>query len=124
MTRRSYQDGYVSDAIRNRHGIAFVVRYRLRMANGKWKHKSETVYGLSGKKAAREVLRQRLRDASKTQPEAAEMTLRDFVEAYWRPYLDRRGVKPSTKQSYECALQRHILPSLGIYSSRRSYHCK
>ena len=68
---------------------------------------------LSGKKAAREVLRQRLREASARQPEAAEMTLRNFVDAYWRPYLDRRGVKPSTRQSYECALQRHILPQLG-----------
>lgn len=113
MTRKSFQEGYVSDAIRNRHGVAFVIRYRLRMANGKWKHRSETVYGLSGKKAAREVLRQRLREASARQPEAAEMTLRDFVDAYWRPYLDRRGVKPSTRQSYECALQRHILPQLG-----------
>ena len=113
MTRKTFQQGYVSDAIRNRHGIAFVIRYRLRMADGKWKQRSETVYGLSGKKAAREVLRQRLHDASTRLPEAAEMTVRDFVDAYWRPYLDRRGVKPSTRQSYECALQRHILPELG-----------
>jgi integrase len=113
MTRKSFQEGYVSDAIRNRHGIAFVIRYRLRMADGKWKHRSETVYGLSGKKAAREVLRQRLHDASTRLPEAAEMTVRDFLEGYWRPYLERRAVKPSTKQSYECALKRHILPGFG-----------
>lgn len=113
MTRKSFQEGYVSEAIRNRRGIAFVIRYRLRMADGKWKHRSETVYGLSGRKAAREVLRQRIRAASTKLPESAEMTVRDFVEAYWRPYLDRRGVKPSTRQSYECALQRHILPELG-----------
>lgn len=113
MTRKSFQEGYVSDPIRNRRGIGFVIRYRLRMGDGKWKHRSETVYGLSGKKAAREVLRQRLRDASTRLPETAEMKVRDFVEAYWRPYLDRRGVKPSTRQSYECALQRHILPELG-----------
>lgn len=102
MTRKSFQEGYVSDSIRNRHGIAFVIRYRLRMADGKWKHRSETVYGLSGKKAAREVIRQRLRDASTRAPEAAEMKLRDFVEAYWKPYLDRRGVKPSTRLLLDC----------------------
>jgi len=113
MTRKSFQGGYVSEAIRNRRGIAFVIRYRLRMANGKWKHRSETIYGLSGRKAARDVLRQRLSNASKRLPEATEMTIRDLVDAYWRPYLDRRAVKPSTRQSYECALQRHILPALG-----------
>ncbi len=113
MTRKSFQEGYVSDAVRNRHGVAYVIRYRLRLADGKWKHRSETVYGLSGKKAAKEVLRQRLRDASTRVPEAAEITIRDFVEAYWKPYLDRRGVKPSTRQNYECALERHILPGLG-----------
>jgi len=113
MTRKSFQAGYVSDPIRSRRGVAFIIRYRLRMANGLWKQKSETLHGLSGKKAAREVLMQRLRDASARLPEATEMTIRDFVEAYWRPYLDRRGVKPSTRQSYECALQLHILPELG-----------
>ena len=29
------------------------------------------------------------------------------------PYLERKGMKPSTKVGYECALQRHILPVLG-----------
>jgi integrase len=113
MTRKSFQDGYVSEPIRNRSGVAFIIRYRVRMGNGKWKHRSETVYGLSGKKAAREVLRQRLQDASTRLPEATEMSVRDFVEAYWKPYLDRRGVKPSTRQSYECALKLHIIPKLG-----------
>src|ERR1700732_5005862 len=109
MTRKSFQEGHVSDAIRNRRGIGFVIRYRLRMADGKWKQISETLYGLSGKKAGREVLRRRLPDAATRLPEAAKMKFRDFVEAYWRPYLDRRGVKPSTRLSYECALTRHIL---------------
>jgi integrase len=113
MTRKSFQGGYVSEPIRNRRGLAFVIRYRVRMGDGKWKHRSETVYGLSGKKAAREILRQRLQDASTGLPEATEMSVRDFVEAYWKQYLDRRGVKPSTRQSYECALKRHILPELG-----------
>lgn len=113
MTRKSFQQGYVSDAIRNRQGTAYIIRYRLRTADGKWKHRSETLYGLSGKKAAKEVLRQRLHEASARRPEATEMKFRDLVEAYWRPYLDRREVKPSTRASYECALRRHVLPELG-----------
>src|SRR5215469_8336332 len=99
MTRKSFQQGYVSDPIHNRQGTAYVIRYRVRTADGKWKQRSETLYG--GKKAVREVLQQRLREASARRPEASEMTFRDFVEAYWRPYLDRRAVKPSTRESYE-----------------------
>jgi integrase len=29
------------------------------------------------------------------------------------PYLDRKGMKPSTRVGYACALQRHILPVIG-----------
>ena len=56
MTRQSYQQGYVSEPIRTRRGIIFKIRYRVPTAQGKWKQKSETLYGLSGKKAARAVL--------------------------------------------------------------------
>jgi hypothetical protein len=64
MTRNSYQRGFVSDEITSRRGTAFVIRYRIRTGDGKWKHKSETLYGLSGKKAARAVLDQRIREAT------------------------------------------------------------
>jgi hypothetical protein len=29
------------------------------------------------------------------------------------PYLERRGMKPSTRVGYACSLQRHILPAIG-----------
>jgi integrase len=35
------------------------------------------------------------------------------VETYWKPYLDRKNVKPSTRMSYDSALELHILPALG-----------
>jgi len=35
------------------------------------------------------------------------------VEAYWKPYLERRNVKPSTRKGYESVLNTHILPVLG-----------
>lgn len=41
------------------------------------------------------------------------MTLRAFVEKYWRPYLERKSVKLYTRTSYESALTVHLLPSLG-----------
>lgn len=113
MTRHSYQQGYVSEPIRKRRGVAFVIRYRVRTVDGKWKQKSETLYGLAGKKAARAVLGQRLRESTTRKVEAVDLTLRDFVEAYWRPYLDRKNVKPSTRMGYESVLERHILRILG-----------
>ena len=113
MTRQSYQKGYVSEEIRTRRGTAFVIRYRVRTTEGKWKHKSETLYGLRGKKAARTELAQRIREASPMKIKAEALTLGYFVEAYWRPYLDRNNVKPSTRRSYESALECHVLPGLG-----------
>ena len=113
MTRQSYQQGYVSDPIRTRQGLVFRIRYRLRSANGKWVHKSETLHGLSGKKGARAVLDQRIREAQNRPIEAVDFTVQHIVDALWRPYLDRKQVKPSTKRSYDCELRVHVLPVLG-----------
>jgi integrase len=115
VTRLSYQQGYVSNPIRTRRGLIFKIRYRVRAAGGKWKQKSETLYELSGRKAARAVLEQRIREATTTNLETSELTFREFVEAYWKPSLDRKGLKLSTRESYESALERHILPVFGDY---------
>ena len=113
MTRQTYQQGYVSKPIQTRRGTAFRIRYRVRTAEGKWQHKSQMLYGLAGRKAAREFLQNRLQEAFATQPETSDLTFRQFVETYWMPYLERKGMKPSTKVGYSCALKRHIVPVLG-----------
>ena len=113
MTRQSYQQGYVSDPIRTRRGLVFRIRYRLRSADGNWIHKSETLENLSGKKAARAVLDQRIRESQNRPIQTADFTVEHVVDALWRPYLDRKQVKPSTKRSYDCELRVHILPVLG-----------
>jgi integrase len=113
MTRHLFQRGHVSGPIQTRRGKAFVIRYRVRTAEGKWRHKAETLYGVEGMKAARAVLMQRLQEASNQKPETAELTLRDFIETYWKPYLKRKNVKPSTEKSYQCIVRIHILPTLG-----------
>jgi integrase len=94
-------------------GLVFRIRYRLRTSEGKWVHRSETLHGLTGKKAARAVLDQRIRDCENRPIETMDLTVQNLVDTYWRPYLDRRQVKPSTKRSYECGLKLHILPALG-----------
>lgn len=110
---RSYQQGYVSDALETRRGTIFKIRYRVRTARGKWRQRAETFYGLTSKRAARAVLAERLHEAGSVNPVAAELTLRAFVDSFWKPYLDRRQVKPSTRRGYESVLQHHILPALG-----------
>jgi len=46
---------------------------------------SETLYGLSGKKAARAVLEERIRGASFAKPEGSDLSLRAFVDAGGSP---------------------------------------
>jgi integrase len=113
MTRRSFQRGYVSNPFHTRNGLAFKIRYRVRAADGKWKQRAETLYGLPGKKAAREVLRQRIRQAFATPSQIPDFTLRSFVGAYWKQHLERKCAKPSTLRAYHSMLDRHILPELG-----------
>lgn len=113
MTRQSYQQGYVSDPIRTRRGLVFRIRYRLRTADGTWMHKSETLENLSGKKAARAVLDQRIRESQNRPAAAVDYTVQHIIDTLWRPYLERKQVKPSTKRSYDCELRVHILPAIG-----------
>ncbi|HWF92294.1 MAG TPA: tyrosine-type recombinase/integrase [Terriglobales bacterium] len=113
MTRQSYQHGYISNLIRTRRGPVFRIRYRLRTADGKWVHKSETLDNLSGKKAARAILEKRIRESQNRPIQTVDFTVQYVVDALWRPYLDRKQVKASTKRSYDCELRVHILPTLG-----------
>ncbi len=113
MTRQSFQRGNVTGPIKTRRGMIFKIRYRVRTVGGGWKQKAETLYGLEGKKAAKSILTQRIQDATNQPPEVAELTLQDFVEQYWMPYLKRKHVKPSTEFGYQNILKVHILPVLG-----------
>lgn len=109
---RSFQKGFVSDPIRTRSGIVFEIRYRIRNWDGTCKHKSERLRGLEGKKAARGVLEQRLRETSIEIVAPKDLNMQDFVDQYWKPYLDRIEAKPSTRKSYG-SIVKHLLPSLG-----------
>jgi len=114
MSRTSYQHGYVSDPIRTKSGLKFVIRWRARSSEGKWRHKAETLYGLSGKKAAQAILDQRIQESSAQKTATPDLTLTQFIDSYWRPYLvERQNVKPSTLQGYESLLKQHITSALG-----------
>jgi len=114
MTRHSFQNGRVSE-IRTRRGTAYKIRYRVRTTEGKWRQRSETLYDLKGKKAAQAELDRRIQQATPMKLEDRELTLRGFVDAYWKPSLDRKCLKLSTRQSYDSALECHIMPAFGDY---------
>ncbi len=113
VTRQLVQDGWVSDPIRTRHGTVYKIRYRVPAAGGKFKHKQETLYGLTGKKEAKGVLNERLQQVSSMNLEAVGLTFRSFMDNYWKPYLDRKQTKPSTVRGYQSVLDNHILPFMG-----------
>ncbi len=41
------------------------------------------------------------------------MTLRIFVDTFWKPYLDRKNLKPATRSGYQSVLDYHLFPDLG-----------
>jgi len=92
-----------------------VIRYRVRTSAGVWQHKAETLYGLSGKKAAQAILDERIRDESAQKTTTPNLTLTQFIDAYWRPYLERQNVKPSTLQGYDSLLGSTLLRHLGSF---------
>ena len=54
---------------------------------------------------------ERICEASNQKPEGSASSLRAFVDAWWKPYLQRKGVKLSRKSNYDSVLQQHILPA-------------
>ncbi len=50
MARRSFQKGWVSNAMRTSRGVVYKIRYRVPAGDGKWIHKTETLYDLKGKR--------------------------------------------------------------------------
>jgi integrase len=41
------------------------------------------------------------------------MTLREFVNTFWKPFLDRKNLKPAARSGYRSVLDYHLFPDLG-----------
>jgi integrase len=99
------------------HSGYFTLRQFLSFAKASYGKRNarfaEKLFALPGRRAARSALGQRIQTASKAVPGVAELIIREFTESYWKPYLDRKCVKPSTLASYKSALELHILPAFG-----------
>ena len=113
MNRQSFQKGHVSGLVRTRQGSAFKIRWRERQADGRWKQRSELLFGMAGKKEARAVLEDRIKQSATRSTQPSDLTVSVFIDEYWRPYLDRKNVKASTRASYQSMLNRFVIPILG-----------
>jgi len=110
MTRNTFQKGYVFARI-TKHGKVHVIRYRVRSAEGKWRHKAETVNSPRRKDAER-ILAERLREVNRGLKVPIEISFEQFATNQWETYITQ-NLKPSTRASHRSNVKRHLLPSFG-----------
>jgi len=110
MTRSSFQKGYVFTRETER-GTVHVIRYRVRSADGKWRHKAETVNSPRRKDAER-ILAERLREVNRGLRLPVEITFADYAAGHWETYISQ-NLKPSTQASHRSNVNAHLLPMFG-----------
>ena len=110
MTRSSFQKGYVFTRVTER-GTVHVIRYRVRSADGKWRHKAETV-NTTRRKVAERILAERLREVNRGLRLPVETSLADYVANHWETYI-AQNLKPSTQASHRSNVKAHLLPMFG-----------
>ena len=112
MTRRrkTYQKGSIQER-QTRSGKVFVIRYRERTPEGKWRHRAETLH-THRLKDAEKILAEKVRPINNGVVAPSEIAFSDFVANQWTTYTEQ-SLKPSTKSVYESIQRKHLLPALG-----------
>lgn len=108
MARQSYQKGSVEPRKR-KHGLVYVLRYRLRQG-GKWIEKTEELKGARTEKAACIAANKRMREINRLN-NSDSMTVSDFINELWQKHLSKK--KPSTISSYNSLIERFVIPTFG-----------
>ena len=106
MTRSTFQKGYIFTRLTER-GKVHVIRYRVRWADGKWRHKAETVNSPRRKDAER-ILAERLREVNRGLRLPVEIIFADFAASHWETYISQ-NLKPSTQASHRSNIKAHFL---------------
>src|SRR5580704_1595837 len=102
MTRSSFQKGYVFTRTTER-GTVHVIRYRVRSADGKWRHKAETV-NTPRRKDAERILAERLREVNRGLRLPVEITFAEYAAGHWETYISQ-NLKPSTQASHRSIMK-------------------
>jgi integrase len=110
MTRSSFQKGYVFTRVTER-GTVYVIRYRVRSADGKWRHKAETV-NTPRRKDAERILAERLREVNRGLRLPVEIKFAEYAAGHWETYISQ-NLKPSTQASHRSNVKAHLLPMFG-----------
>src|SRR5438552_10368661 len=110
MARNSFQKGYVFTR-KTERGTVHVIRYRVRSADGKWRHKAETV-NTTRRKDAERVLSERLREVNRGLRLPVETSFADYAANHWETYISQ-NLKPSTQASHRSNVKAHLLPMFG-----------
>ena len=112
MVRKSYQQGFVKK-VRRSYGIAYMLYWRERRADGSWKQRTKTLRDCPDMKTAKKELAKILRKVNgrnglsvKSHP----MRFYELLDSLWPNYMDTKELKPSTRYSYESVLGIWILP--------------
>lgn len=117
MTRSSFQRGWVEKR-KTKEGHVWLLRYRVRDVSRKdgWRIQTEVLRNCPNKKAALRVLQTRMREVNalnNSVKPSPSLTFREFVSKRWAEYLDIKGIKPSTRYSYDSMLRTHVLSQVG-----------
>jgi integrase len=115
--RKSKQKGSVKW-----NGAAWVMRYRVRSGDG-WSERKEVLSGLKAGEGddADQLLRERMKRINKEndpqgpgpKPHPLEIDFATFISSQWRNYLEAKGRKVSTLDSYQAMLDSIVLPAIG-----------
>jgi hypothetical protein len=92
-------------------GTVHVIRYRVRSADGKWRHKAETV-NTPRRKDAERILAQRLREVNRSLRLPVEITFAEYAAGHWATYISQ-NLKPSIQASHRPNVKAHLLPMFG-----------
>jgi len=106
----TFQKGCVFPRRTKTRGLVHVIRYRVPTADGRVKHRSETVH-TTKKKEAEKILNERLNAINGGMRLPTEITFAQFIDSHWEPYLS--NLKPSTKEVHRSNVKNHIMPDLG-----------
>jgi integrase len=83
----------------------------VRSADGKWRHKAETVNTLRRKDAER-ISAERLREVNRGLRLPVEITFAKYAAGHWETYISQ-NLKPSTQASHRSNVKAHLLPMFG-----------
>jgi integrase len=114
--KKSYQRGSVK-----KHNGQWTLRYReLDHASGKWINKREILGDFKSEKEARRLVADAImvgvnerNSHAKSCKAHSEITFREFIAGRWRAYTVSAKHQPSTLDSHNSLIKRHLLPFFG-----------